>query len=288
MSSALFAPIPLVEAELERFLLARPLPANLRRACGYALLGGGKRMRPVLCVHACVAAGGQASDALAPAAALEMIHAFSLVHDDLPALDNDDLRRGRPTLHKHAGEAMAILAGDALTGLAFELVATHAKPAQVGALTRELAVALNDMIAGQVYDTLPEFPEGLADADKLRLIHRHKTGALLVGACRMGALAAGADGAILGQLSRYGETIGVLFQAVDDLLDVTGSSERMGKAAGKDAANGKLTYPAVHGVDGTRREIKAMLAEAEHLIAPLGAPGAPLVELARLMAHRDQ
>lgn len=288
MSSSLFAPIPLVEAELERFLLERPLPANLRRACGYALLGGGKRLRPVLCVHACVAAGGKAEDALAPAAALEMIHAFSLVHDDLPALDNDDLRRGRPTLHKHAGEAMAILAGDALMGLAFELVAAHVRPTQVGALVRELAVALNDMISGQVYDSLPEFPEGLTHADKLRLIHRHKTGALLVGACRMGAICAGADAAKLAQLTRYGETIGVLFQAVDDLLDATASAQQMGKATGKDAAQGKLTFPAVHGIDGTRREIKAMLAEAEYLAAQLGAPGEPLVELARLMAHRDR
>ncbi len=284
----LFAPARLVEAELECFLLERPLPANLRRACGYALLGGGKRLRPILTVHACVAAGGAAENALAPAAALEMIHAFSLAHDDLPALDNDDLRRGRPTLHKHAGEAMAILAGDALMGLAFELLAGRAPAATAPALLAELAKGLNDMIAGQVYDTLPEFPEGLSNADKLQLIHRNKTGALLVAACRMGGLAAGADDAALARLTRYGETIGVLYQAVDDLLDATVSTEQMGKVTGKDSAHGKLTFPSVYGVDGTRAEIARMLAEAEAAILPCGARGEPLVRLARFMAHRTK
>ncbi len=284
----LFAPAHLVEAELERFLLERPLPANLRRACGYALLGGGKRLRPILTVHACVAAGGLAEHALAPAAALEMIHAFSLAHDDLPALDNDDLRRGRPTLHKHAGEAMAILAGDALMGLAFELLAGQARADLAPALLTELAKGLNDMIAGQVYDSLPEFPAGLLDADKLQLIHRNKTGALLVAACRMGGLAAGADGAALARLARYGETIGVLYQAVDDLLDATVSTEQMGKVTGKDGAQGKLTFPAVYGIDGTRAEIARMLAEAEAVILPCGACGEPLLRLARFMAERSK
>lgn len=286
--SDLFAPAHLVEAELERFLLARPLPGNLRKACGYALLGGGKRLRPILAVHACQAAGGRAEDALAAAAALEMVHAFSLVHDDLPALDNDDLRRGRPTLHKHAGEAMAILAGDALMGLAFEMLAGRSQAQVMPALVGELARGLNDMIAGQVYDTLPEFEPGLADADKLRLIHGNKTGALLRAAARMGGICAGADAETLAHLTRYGETLGVLYQAVDDLLDATVSTEQMGKATGKDAAQGKLTFPSVYGVEGTRREVARMLAQAKDAVAPMGARAKPLAQLAQFMAERTK
>jgi len=292
MSHPLFSP-EAVEAELERFLAARPMPENLRSACRYALLGGGKRLRPILTMHACAAAGGRAEDALAPAAALEMVHAFSLVHDDLPALDNDDLRRGRPTLHKHAGEAMAVLAGDSLLGLAFELLAetrrdcgrTKALPC---ALVLELAQAVSDMIAGQVQDTIPDFSPDVSPEQKLETIHRNKTGALLRCACRMGARCARADADTLARLTHYGETIGVLYQAVDDLLDVTVTSGELGKATGKDAAKNKVTFPGVYGVEGTRAQIQKMLAEALETVAPLGAKGEPLAELARMMAHRTK
>ena len=277
----------LIENELERFLGERPMPENLRQACRYALLGGGKRLRPILTMHACVAAGGKAEDALVPAAALEMIHAFSLVHDDLPALDNDDLRRGRPTLHKHAGEAMALLAGDALLGLAFELMA-QVRGEGSALLTAELAKAVNDMIAGQVYDALPEFAPGTPPAERLALIHQNKTGALLRCACRMGGLCAHADADTLARLTAYGETIGVLYQAVDDLLDATVSTEAMGKATGKDVGQGKLTFPGVHGVEGTRLEIKRMLAGAQDAVAPLGERGLALAALARMMAERKK
>jgi len=279
----------LVEEDLEGFLAGRALPPRFAEAVGYALFGGGKRLRPVLVMLACEAVGASRRAALPAAGALEMIHAFSLVHDDLPAMDDDDIRRGRPTLHRHADEATAILAGDVLTTLAFERVAEGFEdPAQVGRITRELAAGATAMIAGQVRDTLKDFEAGLEDAARrVECIHRDKTAALLRAACRMGAICGGADAAALEALTRYGERLGLMFQVVDDVLDVTQTAEHLGKATGKDAEAGKLTYPGVFGLDRCREEIERLRAEAVAALAPLPAPG-PLEGLANRMAVRTR
>ncbi len=281
-----------VDAALDRFVALSELPDNLREAIRYALLGGGKRLRPVLVWRCAEAVGGRGEDSLPAGVAIELIHAFSLVHDDLPALDNDDLRRGRPTLHKHAGEAMAILAGDAMLTLAFDALG---QAAGLGdglrlALIGELGEGTRAMIAGQVYDTLGGMPASLDDRARLELIHRNKTGALIRAACRMGAMLGGAgpDSAGCAAVTRFAEDLGLIFQIVDDLLDVTASQETLGKATGKDAEAGKLTYPMVLGIDGTRREIDRVQADAEAALAPLGSAAAPLLDLSRSMARRDR
>jgi len=283
----LTAPTEAVEAELGAFIDGRPLPHDLREAIRYSLLGPGKRMRPLLVVHSCTAVGGAREAALPAAAAIELIHCFSLVHDDLPAMDDDDLRRGRPTLHKYTNEAMAILAGDAMSALAFELLTTHVEPpARAAALAAELALATNDMVAGQVYDTLGGFEDDAEPLERLRTIHRHKTGALLRAACRMGGLCGEADNRQLAALTRYGEAIGLMFQVVDDLLDVTQTTERLGKTAGKDVVQEKLTYPALLGLDASRREVERLRTEALEALAPLGEPARLLRELCEFLAVR--
>lgn len=263
-------PIEAVDRFLAEYLEQRPLPDNLREAVRYALLGGGKRMRPILVIHSCEAVGGKLKAALPAAAAIELIHCFSLVHDDLPAMDDDDLRRGRPTLHRHAGEAMAILAGDLMLGLAFEIIGTSITRAELAtAVSRELALGANDMIAGQVYDTLPDFDGGIEPLERLQMIHRHKTGALIRCSCRMGALCGGADARQLDALTRYAEAVGLMFQVVDDLLDVTQTTEQLGKKAGKDQAKGKLTYPGLLGVDASRAEVERLAARAQDALNDL-------------------
>lgn len=279
-----------VDAALDRFVGASELPDNLREAIRYALLGGGKRLRPVLAWRCAEAVGGQGADSLPAGVAVELIHAFSLVHDDLPALDNDDLRRGRPTLHRHAGEAMAILAGDAMLTMAYDAL-WQAQGLSDGlrvGLVRELGEGTRAMIAGQVYDTLGGMPGGLEDRARLELIHRNKTGALIRAACRMGAMLGGAGTSELAAITRFAEDLGLIFQIVDDLLDVTATPETLGKATGKDAEAGKLTYPMVLGIEGTRREIDRVQADAESALAPLGADAGPLLELSRSMARRDR
>ncbi len=268
--SRLTEPVEAVDSYLADFIARRPLPANLRSAVEYALLGGGKRMRPILTVRSCEAVGGKLKAALPAAAAIELIHCFSLVHDDLPAMDDDDLRRGRPTLHKHTSEAMAILAGDLMMGLAFEIVGTCITRSELAtAVSRELAIAANDMIAGQVYDTLPNFDEATEPLERLETIHRHKTGALLRCACRMGALCGGANAGQLDALTHYAEAVGLMFQVVDDLLDVTRTAEELGKAAGKDQAQGKLTYPGLLGVEASRGEVARLRTRAHEALATL-------------------
>lgn len=279
-----------VDAALDRFVGASELPDNLREAIRYALLGGGKRLRPVLAWRCAEAVGGQGADSLPAGVAVELIHAFSLVHDDLPALDNDDLRRGRPTLHRHAGEAMAILAGDAMLTMAYDALWRAqglGDGLRVG-LVRELGEGTRAMIAGQVYDTLGGMPGGLEDRARLELIHRNKTGALIRASCRMGAMLGGAGTSELAAITRFAEDLGLIFQIVDDLLDVTATPETLGKATGKDAEAGKLTYPMVLGIDGTRQEIDRVQADAELALAPLGAKAGPLLELSRSMARRDR
>lgn len=284
--------MPTIERYLDSFSAALDLPPNLVEAVRYSLLAPGKRLRPLLAWHCCAAVGGQAQDSLPAAAAIELIHTFSLVHDDLPGMDDDDLRRGRPTLHKHTTEAMAILAGDAMLTLAFCAVAERTvDPMLAAALVKELGASTGAMIAGQVYDTLGGFAPDAAPADRLRMIHTSKTGALIRCACRMGAmcgLAGRADGAMLDAISVYSEEIGLMFQIVDDLLDVTQTTDHLGKKAGKDVDAGKLTYPGVYGIERSRQEVREHEGRALAAVGGLGEEAKPLRELAAYMAVRTR
>lgn len=250
----------------------------LGEAIRYCLLGDGKRLRPILVLAGFRAAGGgSASDnpAVLPAAAtIEMVHTFSLIHDDLPAMDDDDLRRGRPTCHvRFKSEALAILAGDALATLPYLLIHSEITDRSLASsLVAELSEATMRMIHGQVCDTLGSFPvQVIEPAAQLKLLHELKTGALLQCACRMGALVAGADAALLDSLTRYGKAVGLMFQIVDDILDETQTTEHMGKRTHKDAAGDKLTYPAVHGLDASRAMVADLERQACLALESLGA-----------------
>ncbi len=256
----------------------------------YALLGGGKRMRPLL-VYATGHAFGASPGALdACAVAVEIIHAYSLVHDDLPAMDDDALRRGRPTCHIAFGEAMAILAGDALQALAFEVLARdtaeHDAAMRVE-MMRVLAAACGShgMAGGQAFD-LSAVGQRLGAAE-LERMHVHKTGALIRASVRLGALAAGCfDEAVLARLERYGHCVGLAFQIRDDILDIEGEAATLGKTAGKDAANDKPTYPAILGLEASRAHLEALTAEALDAVEGFGGSAAHLRDLARFIATR--
>ncbi len=290
---ALLTPGPAVESFMEEYLRGVELPESLREACAYALLGGGKRLRPILACHSARALGGSAEAALPGAAAIEMIHAFSLVHDDLPALDDDDLRRGRPTAHKQFGEAMAILAGDALMSLSFQIIVdSYEDAALAGLITREVALGTTRMIGGQVWDTLGGFSDTLGDLERVELIHKNKTGALICAACRTGALSViGAGGerqSDLDSISCYGECVGLMFQIVDDLLDVEQSAEHTGKRTSKDSEAGKLTYPGVLGVERSRQAIEELRHKALESLEGFGANGKGLAEICDFLAVRTR
>ena len=286
-------PLPTIEAYLAELVDGLEAPRSLRSAMAYATLDGGKRLRPLLAWHACAAAGGDGTAALPACAAVELVHCFSLVHDDLPALDDDDLRRGRPTLHKQAGEAMAILAGDALLNHAYRLLAARLDADRFAAVASELAQACEQMIAGQVLDTLgfdgePD-ADGLADELRLEQIHRGKTGAMLIASLRMGALCAGGmTPQKLEHLSGYGRSIGLMFQVVDDLLDVTQTAEHLGKRSGKDEDAGKLTYPRVLGVERSRALVGELREAALEELSDLGTAAEPLRLLADYFATRTR
>ncbi|MFM1886085.1 MAG: (2E,6E)-farnesyl diphosphate synthase [Pseudomonadota bacterium] len=279
------------EAVLETCLRqGDPPAARLLEAMRYSVLGGGKRLRPVL-VYATGEALGLPLEALdAPAAAVELIHAYSLIHDDLPAMDDDDLRRGKPTCHRAFDEGTAVLAGDALQALAFDVLASPANPAPpalrlqaVVLLARAIGTA--GMAGGQAID-LAAVGRAMTLAD-LEGMHRRKTGALIRASVLLGALHAGvADGLRFAQLARYGEEIGLAFQIQDDILDVTGTTVEIGKQAGADAALGKPTYPALLGLAEARRLADEACARAVALTADLGPGGPLLAELARFMVDR--
>ena len=255
----------------------------------YSVLGGGKRLRPILCLEAAAMFGGRTAATLDLACAVECIHAYSLIHDDLPALDNDDLRRGRPTCHKKFGEATAILAGDALLTMAFGIAAglRGITPKRSNLIVQEMAAAAgtrDGMIAGQIADLEAEGKK--VSAKQLESIHRGKTGALIRAAVRTGALSAGASAANLRRLSRFGEKLGLAFQIVDDILDVESSTRRLGKTARKDAAHGKATYPAMHGVETSRRIAASLIDNAVRDLGPFGRRGETLIELTRSVLGR--
>jgi geranylgeranyl diphosphate synthase type II len=279
----------LVDAELDRLVPPESTPPEtIHRAMRYSLFAGGKRIRPILCIEAALTIAGECPCILAAACSLEMIHTYSLIHDDLPALDNDDYRRGKLTNHKVFGDAMAILAGDALLTLAFQVLAQLDAPDDAKTrLIAELAVAsgtVGGMIGGQVADLEGEGKP--PSAPLLETIHRAKTGALLRASLRMGAMAAGASGAEYEALSGYGEHVGLAFQIVDDILDVEESSEALGKTAGKDAAQHKITFPAVYGLETSRQMAEEECRRAHAVLEPFGGRELRLHELADLIIHR--
>ncbi|MFL5331013.1 MAG: polyprenyl synthetase family protein [Gemmataceae bacterium] len=268
---------------------AAGIPQTLREAMAYSLLAPGKRLRPKLVLAACQAAGGKPGEALAAGAAVEMVHTYSLIHDDLPAMDDDDVRRGRPTCHKIYGEAMAILAGDALLTLAFEVLASGYAPPIAAACCKELArgAGASGMVGGQVLDLAWEKRTD-GQVDDLQAVHEAKTGALFRAALRIGGLVAQANPAVVVSLDRFGQAFGLMFQITDDLLDVDGDAGVAGKAVGKDATRGKLTYPGLLGMSESRRRAQELSFEAEAALEPLGPAAKRLKELARDVCGRDR
>jgi len=277
-----------VDAALDRFLPAETLrPETLHKAMRYSVFAGGKRLRPVLVIAGAEAVGGTAEQVMPTACAMELIHTYSLVHDDLPAMDNDDFRRGVPTNHKVFGEAMAILAGDALLTLAFRLVADNAGES---AALRDVVVDIADaaghqgMVAGQVADLEAEGRR--VGADVVDYIHTHKTGALIRTSLRIGAMLCGADAAQVRALSVAGADLGLAFQIVDDILDVVASSEELGKTAGKDQIQQKATYPATHGIEASRARAAFLIRDAEEALHALGPRAEPIRALGRFILER--
>ncbi|HKE27780.1 MAG TPA: farnesyl diphosphate synthase [Bryobacteraceae bacterium] len=279
----------LVDAELDRLVPPETTPPEtIHRAMRYSLFAGGKRIRPILCIEAARTVSGDADGVIAAACSLELIHTYSLIHDDLPALDNDDYRRGKLTNHKVFGDAMAILAGDSLLTFAFQVLASLDAPHDRKVnLIGELSAAagtVGGMIGGQVADLEGEGKP--PNAELLESIHRAKTGALLRASLRMGAMYAGASPEQYTALSCYGEHVGLAFQIVDDILDVEESSEALGKTAGKDAAQHKITFPAVYGLDASHQMAEVECARAHDVLAPFGDRAARLHELADMIVHR--
>jgi geranylgeranyl diphosphate synthase type II len=281
-----------IEETLERLLPpATAHPPSIHEAMRYSLFAGGKRVRPMLCLEASAAVGDTAPGVEIPAAALEMIHTYSLIHDDLPALDNDDQRRGKPTCHKVYGEAIAILAGDALLTRAFQAVAEAEviEPARRVAIVGEMACAagtVNGMIGGQVADL--EAERQPVTAEHLHYIHRAKTAALIRGSVRIGGLAAGAAPPQLEALSCFGEQIGLAFQIVDDVLDVVAPSAGLGKTAGKDARQLKATFPALYGLRRSREMAVEAQQKALAALEIFGVRAGRLREMAALIVERSQ
>jgi geranylgeranyl diphosphate synthase, type II len=279
-----------VDAQLDRLTPPESVPPHtIHRAMRYSLFAGGKRIRPILCLEAARAVADAAPGVEEAACALEFVHTYSLIHDDLPALDNDDLRRGRPTCHKQFSEAMAILAGDALLTLAFQVLGQiQGALSRRAQLVEELAVAsgtVGGMIGGQVADL--EGEGQTPTAELLETIHRAKTGALLRASVRMGAICAGADSRQLASLTCYGQHVGLAFQIVDDILDVEQPSEALGKTAGKDAEQRKITFPAVYGLEASHRMAEAERREAHRALEAFGDRGARLRDLADLIVERS-
>jgi geranylgeranyl diphosphate synthase type II len=280
-----------IDRALDRYLPgANTKPATLHKAMRYSLFAGGKRLRPILCLAATEACRGNIDDALPLACALECIHTYSLVHDDLPSMDNDDLRRGRPTCHKVFGDGIAILAGDALLTIAFEIV-SRTKPARrynTSALLREISVAAGSqkLIAGQVADLEAEGKD--VKRDQLKFIHENKTAAILKSSVRLGAMSGNADARKLSAITRFGQRLGLAFQIIDDILDVTQTSEVLGKSAGKDLAAKKATYPAVIGLEESRAEARQLTRQAHNALSVFsGSDAEPLHALANYLLERE-
>jgi geranylgeranyl diphosphate synthase type II len=281
----------LVEAALQQHLdRCDGAPATLRDAMAYSLLAGGKRLRPILALAACEAVGGRPEEAIDAACAVEFVHTYSLIHDDLPAMDDDDFRRGRPTAHKKFGEAIAILSGDALCAEAFRVAAQsrRGREERVADVVFELARAAGaaGMVGGQVIDI--EATGKRIRVEELETLHRAKTGELLLVAVRAGARMGGADAAALERLTVYGRALGLAFQIVDDVLDITADLETLGKDPGSDREAGKTTFVDLLGVDGARRRAHAVMDEGVAALASFGARAEALRALGRYTVERDR
>lgn len=280
----------LADAALERLLPSEDTrPSSIHKAMRHSVFAGGKRIRPILCMEAARAVTGDLPAGVDElGAALEMLHTYSLIHDDLPALDNDDLRRGRPTCHKAFGEAIAILAGDALQTQAYEVLSRLRCPAEARVrIIEEISRAtgtVDGMIGGQVVDLEAEHTR--PDVEILEYIHRSKTAALITACAVSGGLYAGASVEQIGYLRCYGRSIGLAFQIVDDILDVTQTSAQLGKTAGKDLASEKATYPALFGIDESRRKAAALLQSASNAVDNFGSRGESLKGLAQFLIER--
>lgn len=280
-----------VEAALDASLAADGYPDKVYQAMRYSLLAGGKRLRPILCLAACELLGGTEPMAMPTACALEMIHTMSLIHDDLPAMDNDDYRRGQLTNHKVYGEDVAILAGDALLTYAFEYVATQTRDVPADRTLRVIAdlgkaVGAEGLVGGQIVDLESE---GVADVslETLNYIHTHKTGALLRVSVTSGAILAGADATQVNTLAQYADRIGLAFQIIDDVLDITATSEELGKSAGKDVTAQKATYPSIWGLEASKQEAQQLVERAKaSVLESFGNGARPLVALADFIVDR--
>jgi len=281
-----------IDNALERWVIGEDeFPPQVHKAIRYSLFAGGKRLRPILTLAAAEAAGGKAAEALPAACALELVHTYSLIHDDLPAMDDDDLRRGRPTSHKVFGEAVAILAGDALLTEAFRLLARLDLMKHVpfrrrlaAIQTVALSAGSQGMVGGQVMDMASEGEE--ISPDILQYIHAHKTGALIGAAAAVGGIISGGSRREVRALEEYGRKIGLAFQIVDDLLDVQGEEGQMGKTVGKDRAKGKATYPAFFGMAESLRKAEDLVREAVACLDPFNRRANPLREIARYILQR--
>lgn len=279
-----------VDSALNRLLpKASAKPSTIHRAMRYGLFAGGKRMRPVLCIAAAEACGGRKDHALPAACAVECVHTYSLIHDDLPCMDDDDFRRGRPTSHKVFGEAIAVLAGDALLTVAFEILASVRETPRyrLKDFMAKLSYAAGSrkLIAGQVADLEGEGKK--SSRAELRFIHECKTAAMIAASLELGAMSANASPRQLSALSAFGTNLGLAFQVIDDILDITQTSEKLGKSAGKDLAARKTTYPALLGLDAARREACRLTASARKAIEPLGANTVRLHQLADYLLARE-
>jgi geranylgeranyl diphosphate synthase type II len=264
---------------------------GLEGAMRYSMLAGGKRVRPALCMETAWIFGAEPSHVLPSAAAIELIHTYSLIHDDLPAMDDDDYRRGRPTAHREFGEAMAILAGDAFFGEALTLITIHQKGSceQILEVVRELAgsTGVNGMVGGQVMDMDQTGRAEATDPETLYMIHEYKTGALIKSSARIGAMLAGATGEEQAAVSEYASQLGLCFQIVDDVLNATSTREELGKSAGSDAEQGKATFAGVFGLEGAKREADRAAKKALAALSKVDGDTSGLQELAYFVRHRD-
>jgi geranylgeranyl diphosphate synthase type II len=290
LPSYLAARTSLVDRSLDRYLPAESeKPATIHKAMRYSIFAGGKRLRPVLTLAAAEACGGKVANALPAACAVECIHTYSLIHDDLPCMDDDDLRRGRPTSHKVFGEGIAVLAGDALLTVAFEILAkaTPSRRHPVARQILDLAVAAGSrwLVGGQVADLEGEGRS--LGGDELRYIHRCKTAALLTASIRLGAMSADATPGQIRALTTFGQSVGLAFQIIDDILDVTQPTERLGKSAGKDVASQKATYPAIFGLEKSRAEAKRLTRAAHAALKSFGKKGDTLRALGDYLLARE-
>lgn len=277
------------EKALDRFLpKSTTRPATIHEAMRYSLFAGGKRLRPILCLAAAEGVGGSTANALPLACAVECIHTYSLIHDDLPCMDDDDLRRGKPTSHKVYGEGLAVLAGDGLLTIAFELVARCPgwPRYKMADLIKELSQASGSkgLIAGQVVDLESEGKK--ISLNDLRYIHQNKTSALITSSIRLGAMSGNATAEQLKNLTQFGKSLGLAFQVIDDILDITQTSAQLGKSAGKDLKVQKATYPALLGMAGAQKEAARLTKQAMSALKPLGNQGLRLREIADYMLER--